>query len=55
MREQVPVEGDWKISVDVGFLLQIERPKDRGEGYEYKWSPLLQLEFGLWRANRSTS
>jgi len=35
-----------KYPVDVGFLLEIERPKDRSEGYEYKWGPLLQTEFG---------
>lgn len=35
-----------KYPVDVGFLLEIERPKDRSEGYEYKWGPLLQAEFG---------
>ncbi len=40
-----------KYPVDVGFLLEIERPKDRREGYEYKWGPLLQSEFGLWQAN----
>lgn len=40
-----------KYPVDVGFLLEIERPKDRSEGYEYKWGPLLQSEFGLWQAN----
>lgn len=31
-----------KYPVDVGFLLEIERPKDRSEGYEYRWGPLLQ-------------
>lgn len=40
-----------KYPVDVGFLLEIERPKERSEGYEYKWGPLLQAEFGLWQAN----
>ena len=41
-----------KYPVDVGFLLEIERPKDRSEGYEYKWCPLLQSEFGcMWQAN----
>ena len=33
-----------KYPVDVGFLLEIERPKDRSEGYEYKWGPLLQAD-----------
>lgn len=40
-----------KYPVDVGFLLEIERPEDRSEGYEYKWGPLLQSEFGPWQAN----
>lgn len=30
--------------MDVGFLLEIERPKDRSEGYEYRWGPLLQTD-----------
>lgn len=37
--------------VDVGFLLEIERPKDLSEGYEYRWGPLLQTESGLWQGN----
>lgn len=35
-----------KYPVDVGFLLEIERPKDRAEGWEYRWGPLLQMELG---------
>lgn len=35
-----------KYPVDVGFLLEIERPRDRSEGYEYKWGPLFQADFG---------
>jgi len=34
-----------KYPVDVGFLFEIERPKDRSEGYEYRWGPLLQWDF----------
>jgi hypothetical protein len=30
--------------VDIGFLLELERPKDRSEGYELRWGPLLQTE-----------
>lgn len=30
--------------VDVGLLLEIERPKDRSEGYEVRWGPLLQSD-----------
>lgn len=33
-----------RYPVDVGLLLEIERPKDRGEGYEYRWGPLLQAD-----------
>jgi hypothetical protein len=33
-----------KYPVDVGLLLEIERPKDRSEGYEYRWGPLLQTD-----------
>ena len=33
-----------KYPVDVGFILEIERPKDRSEGYEYKWGPLFQAD-----------
>jgi len=33
-----------KYQVEVGFLFEIERPKDRTEGYEYKWGPLLQTD-----------
>lgn len=35
-----------KYAVDVGLVLEIERPKDRSEGYEVKWGPLLQADFG---------
>jgi hypothetical protein len=35
-----------KYPVDVGLLFEIERPKDRSEGYEYRWGPLLQADFG---------
>jgi hypothetical protein len=33
-----------KHAVDVGLLLEIERPKDRSEGYEVRWGPLLQAD-----------
>ena len=33
-----------KYPVDVGLLLEIERPKDRSEGYEVRWGPLLQSD-----------
>jgi hypothetical protein len=40
-----------RYPVDIGLLLEIERPKDRSEGYEVVWGPLLQTEFGRWQAN----
>jgi hypothetical protein len=33
-----------KYPLDIGFLFEIERPKDRSEGYEYRWGPLLQTD-----------
>ncbi len=42
-----------RYPVDVGFLLEIERPQDRSEGYEVKWGPLFQADIGKteWIAN----
>jgi hypothetical protein len=40
-----------KYPVDVGFLLEIERPKDRSEGYEITYGPLLQAEWGKVQGN----
>lgn len=37
--------------VDLGFLLEIERPMDHDEGWEVKWGPLLQKDFGKVQAN----
>lgn len=37
--------------VDLGFLLEIERPQDRSEGYEVTFGPLLQTEFGKTQLN----
>ena len=37
--------------VDLGLLVEIERPTDRTEGWEVKWGPLLQTEFGKWQLN----
>ena len=33
-----------RYPVDVGFVIEIERPKDRSEGYEYRWGPLFQAD-----------
>jgi hypothetical protein len=37
--------------VDIGFLLEIERPQDHDEGWEVKWGPLFQTEFGKVQLN----
>ena len=33
-----------RYALDVGLLVEIERPKDRSEGYELRWGPLLQAD-----------
>jgi hypothetical protein len=33
-----------KYPVDIGFLLEIERPRDRSEGYEIRFGPLMQAD-----------
>jgi hypothetical protein len=40
-----------KYPVDLGFLFEIERPKDRSEGYELTYGPLLQKEWGPIQGN----
>ncbi|MEO7392732.1 MAG: hypothetical protein ABIU58_11190, partial [Ramlibacter sp.] len=40
-----------KYPVDIGFLFEIERPKDRTEGYELTYGPLLQAEWGAVQGN----
>ena len=40
-----------KYPVDIGFLLEIERPRDRAEGWEVKWGPLFQTDFGKVQLN----
>jgi hypothetical protein len=40
-----------KYPVDMGFLLEIERPKDRAEGYELTYGPLIQSEWGKVQGN----
>lgn len=40
-----------KYPVDIGFLLEIERPKEHAEGWEIKWGPLFQTEFGKVQLN----
>ncbi|ANJ00430.1 hypothetical protein A8O14_10300 [Polynucleobacter wuianus] len=40
-----------KYFVDVGFLLELERPQNRNEGYEAKYGFLLQKDWNKWQAN----
>ncbi|MDB5825686.1 MAG: hypothetical protein JWR21_4390 [Herminiimonas sp.] len=40
-----------KYPIDIGFITEIERPKDRTEGYEVKFGPLFQTEFGKTQLN----
>ena len=40
-----------KYPVDIGFLIEVERPKIHAEGWEVKWGPLLQTEFGKIQLN----
>jgi len=40
-----------KYPVDVGFLLEVERPKDRTEGYEMTYGPMFQSEWGKLQGN----
>ena len=40
-----------KYPVDIGFLLEIERPQDRSEGYELTYGPMFQAEWGKVQGN----
>jgi hypothetical protein len=40
-----------RYPIDLGLLLEIERPRDRSEGYEFTFGPLLQTEWGNVQAN----
>jgi len=37
--------------IDVGFLLEIERPRNHAEGWEVKWGPLFETDFGKLQLN----
>jgi hypothetical protein len=37
--------------VDLGMLVELERPRDRAEGYELRIGPLMQKDFGAIQAN----
>ncbi len=40
-----------KYPVDVGFLVEVERPRDHAEGWEMKWGPLFETDFGKIQLN----
>ncbi len=40
-----------QFPIDVGLLVEIERPQDRSEGWEVKWGPLFQTESGKMQYN----
>jgi hypothetical protein len=40
-----------KYFVDLGFLIELERPQNRSEGYEAKYGLLLQKDWNKWQAN----
>ncbi|MEO8837415.1 MAG: hypothetical protein ABI351_01740 [Herbaspirillum sp.] len=46
---QLTEQGEYAI--DVGFITEIERPQDRSEGYEIKFGPLFQKDFGKTQLN----
>jgi hypothetical protein len=39
---QLTETGRWPV--DVGLIIELERPKNRAEGYEVRWGPLFQAE-----------
>ena len=56
-RDAFEWENKWQLTepgkypIDMGFLLEIERPTDHAEGYEVKFGPLFQTEFGKTQVN----
>ncbi|MBX3671074.1 MAG: hypothetical protein KF778_21980 [Rhodocyclaceae bacterium] len=40
-----------QFPLDIGLLTEIERPRDRAEGYEFRFGPLLQTDFGKVQLN----
>ncbi len=40
-----------RYPVDVGFVVELERPRDHAEGWELRWGPLFQSEFGKLQLN----
>lgn len=40
-----------RYPLDIGFLIEVERPRNRDEGWEVTWGPLLQTELGRFQLN----
>jgi hypothetical protein len=40
-----------RYPVDLGLLFEVERPKNRDEGWELRYGPLLQTQWGALQAN----
>jgi hypothetical protein len=40
-----------RYPIDVGFIVELERPQDRSEGYEAVVGPLFQTDFGKFQVN----
>ena len=40
-----------RYPVDAGFVIEIERPRDRSEGTEFRLGPLFQTDVDRWRFN----
>jgi len=40
-----------RYPVDLGLVLEIERPKEHDEGWEVKWGPLFQFQAGKTQLN----
>jgi hypothetical protein len=37
--------------IELGFLVELERPRDHAEGWELKWGPLFETDFGKIQLN----
>ena len=40
-----------KYPVDAGFIVEVEKPHDSTEGWEFRYGPLFQTEFGKFQLN----
>ena len=40
-----------RFPFDLGFVIELERPRDRAEGYEMRLGPLFQTDYDRWQFN----